>query len=254
MITEYHRPQTLAEALELLTRPDTLPLGGGTWLNSPAYKDETISVVDLQSLGWKHIRKHGHNLEVDACVTLQELAEYAGSPAALVQAIKLDAPLNIRNMATVAGALVACDGRSPFAAMLLALDAKMVVLNERGAENSLSLGEYLPLRRLPGRLVSKIIFPLNIKTAYQQVAKTPADKPLVCAALAQWSGGRTRLALAGFGRSPLLAMDGTEPDGIETAARSAYHEAGDDFASAEYRADVAATLAKRCLELVSATP
>ena len=49
----------------------------------------------------------------------------------------------------------------------------------------------------------------------------------------------------------MLAMDGTEADGIDTAARNAYHEANDEWASAEYRMDVAATLAKRCLENIS---
>jgi CO/xanthine dehydrogenase FAD-binding subunit len=42
-------------------------------------------------------------------------------------------------------------------------------------------------------------------------------------------------------------MDGTEAEGLETAARNACHEASDPFGSAEYRMDVAATLAKRCL-------
>jgi len=43
-------------------------------------------------------------------------------------------------------------------------------------------------------------------------------------------------------------MDGTEAEGVETAARNAFHEATDEWGSAEYRMDVAATLAKRCLE------
>jgi CO/xanthine dehydrogenase FAD-binding subunit len=43
-------------------------------------------------------------------------------------------------------------------------------------------------------------------------------------------------------------MDGTEAEGIETAARNAFHEATDEWASAEYRMHVAAILAKRCLE------
>jgi CO/xanthine dehydrogenase FAD-binding subunit len=42
-------------------------------------------------------------------------------------------------------------------------------------------------------------------------------------------------------------MDGTESDGLDAAARNAYHEATDDWASAEYRMDMAAVLAKRCL-------
>ncbi|NUQ86826.1 MAG: hypothetical protein HUU11_19170, partial [Anaerolineales bacterium] len=47
---------------------------------------------------------------------------------------------------------------------------------------------------------------------------------------------------------PLLAMDGTEANGLEEAATNAYHEANDEWASAEYRMDTAAVLAKRCLE------
>jgi CO/xanthine dehydrogenase FAD-binding subunit len=46
----------------------------------------------------------------------------------------------------------------------------------------------------------------------------------------------------------MLAMDGTEAQGVEAAARNAFHEATDEWASAEYRLDVAATLAKRCIE------
>ena len=48
MITAYHRPQTLEEALELLSRPNILPLGGGTLLSNP--QADPVEVVDLQSL------------------------------------------------------------------------------------------------------------------------------------------------------------------------------------------------------------
>jgi CO/xanthine dehydrogenase FAD-binding subunit len=65
--------------------------------------------------------------------------------------------------------------------------------------------------------------------------------------MTQWASGRTRLALGGFGRSPALAMDGTEAQGAETAARNACHESGDEFGSAQYRMESAAVLARRCL-------
>jgi len=74
-----------------------------------------FSVVDLQALGLTKIRKAGNNLEIDACVTLQQLLESTHCPAALTQALCLESALNIRNVATVTGALVACDGRSTFA-------------------------------------------------------------------------------------------------------------------------------------------
>jgi CO/xanthine dehydrogenase FAD-binding subunit len=100
-------------------------------------------------------------------------------------------------------------------------------------------------------LITKIIIPLSFQLDFEYVARTPADKPIVCAALAQWNSGRTRLALGGYGKSPMLAMDGTEAEGVAVAAKNAFHEATDDYASAEYRMDVASTLAKRCLESIS---
>jgi CO/xanthine dehydrogenase FAD-binding subunit len=247
MITTYHRPQTLAEALTLLSQPNSLPLGGGTLLSHPT--TDPVQAVDLQALGLNSINKKGNDLEIGATASLQSLLENSACPDTLKTAIKLEAPINIRNSATVAGTLVASDGRSPFATALLSMDARIEQATLAGSKiesKTLNSGEFLPLR--PANLIIKILLPLNTKFAFDFVSRTPADKPIVCAALTQWASGRTRLALGGYGRSPMLAMDGTEADGLETAARNAYHEANDEWASAEYRMDMAATLAKRCLE------
>jgi probable selenate reductase FAD-binding subunit len=242
MITTYHRPQTINEALALLNQPNTLPLGGGTLLAKPTA--DPVAVVDLQALGLDSLRANGNELQIGATCTLQSLLESEHCPAALKTALKFEAPINIRNSATVAGTLVASDGRSPFAASLLAMDAKVTVVSDQSSV--ISAGEYLLSK--PKGLITQIIIPLNTKFAFEYVSKTPADKPLVCAAVSQWNSGRTRLVLGGYGKTPLLAMDGTEADGIESAAKNAHHEAQDEWASAEYRMDVAATLAKRCLE------
>lgn len=245
MITDYYRPDTLSEALVLLEQPDTLPLGGGTLLST--LKPAPQKVVDLQALGLNTLKKRGNNLEIGATVTLQQLLESVNLPVALKTALKLEAPLNIRNAATVAGTLVSADGRSTLATTLLALDAK---LSLQPKNEPYELGNFLPLRgdKLRGRLITSISFPLNVKLTFESVARTPADKPLVCAALVRWPSGRTRLALGGYGVAPLLAVDGTESEGLETAARNAFHEATDEWASAEYRMDVAVTLAERCSE------
>jgi CO/xanthine dehydrogenase FAD-binding subunit len=250
MITTYHRPQTLDEALTLLAQPNTLPLGGGTLLSHPT--TDSVQVVDLQALGLDSLSKNGNNLELGATLTLQALLESEHCPAALKSALKLEAPLNIRNSATVAGTLVACDGRSTFASVLLAMDAKVEqkIFDNSKVESRISnIGDFLPIR--PQGLITSITIPLNVKLAFESVSKTPADKPIVCAALAQWNSGRTRLVLGGYGKSPMLAMDGTEADGADVAAKNTYHEATDEWASAEYRVDVASTLAKRCLEAIN---
>ena len=249
MITAYHRPQTLDEALALLNQPNTLPLGGGTLLSHGM--TDSIEAVDLQLLGLNTLTKKGNELEIGATLTLQALLDSEHCPEAMKSSLKLEAPLNIRNSATVAGTLVTCDGRSTFATVMLAMDARIDIRSSTprqaaAADSRVSnIGDYLPLR--PSGLITSITVPTNVTLAFEYVSRTPADKPIVCAALARWNSGRTRLALGGYGKSPMLGMDGTESEGVEAAARNAFHEATDDYASAEYRMDVAATLAKRCL-------
>ena len=255
MITAYHRPQTLDDALTLLAQPNAMPLGGGTLLSHGT--SDSVEAVDLQLLGLNYLTKKGNELEMGATLTLQGLLESEYCPAALKSALKLEAPLNLRNSATVAGTLVTCDGRSTFATVLLALDAKIHIKSSKADSQTAIIGDFLPLR--PGGLITSITIPTNLKLAFEYVARTPADKPIVCAALAQWNSGRMRLALGGYGKSPMLGMDGTESEGVDTsinsvqaAARNAFYEATDEWASAGYRMDVAATLAKRCLNQLRA--
>ncbi len=160
-------------------------------------------------------------------------------------------------MGTIAGALVTCDGRSPLAAVLLAMDAKLTLLNKISSaeKNSISteqikLGDFLPLRNvmLSGKLISKIEIPLNVKCRYEYVARTPSDKPIVCVALVSWKSTRNRMVVGGWGSSPTLAFDGPGSKGIEIAAYNAAHDAADEWASSEYRSDVASKLASRCLQ------
>lgn len=257
MITAYHRPKTLDEALALLTQPDARPLGGGTLLShtstalSTSGMADSAVAIDLQLLRLDSLRAGGNTFELGATLTLQSLLESEHCPEALKHAIQLEAPLNIRNSATVAGTIVACDGRSTFATALLALDAKIDIRTSKTDSQTSTIGDFLSLR--PRGLIVSVTVPLNVKFAFEYVARTPSDKPIVCLALAQWNSGRTRLAAGGFGKNPFLAMDGVSTsddllNAAQTAARNAFHEATDDYGSAEYRIDVASTLAKRCVE------
>jgi probable selenate reductase FAD-binding subunit len=249
MIINYYRPDNLPEALDLLSnaKEKAVPLGGGTFLNQPS--TEPISVVDLQALDLNEISKKGNRILVGATVTLQQLldSEFAYPYRTCIHH---EATYNIRQVATIAGSIISSDGRSPLLTSLLAINVELEALPNI---ERISLGEYLPLRgkRLQNHLIVRISIPNNVKFAYQYVARTPADLPIVCAAVAQWPSGRTRIALGGFGDVPVLAMDGPENKGAETAAQTAYREAADKWASAEYRSNVAGILAKRCVQAIS---
>jgi len=254
MIIEYHRPKTIEAALELLARPEprTLPLGGGTVLNRPS--PDPVAVVDLQALGLDRLQQTGNLLTIGAAVTLSALSAQPGLQPALVKAIQLELNHNLRQVATVGGSLVSADGRSGFATVMLALDAELEVRAHPTSgfpeREKISLGDLLPRRAeyLHRRLIVQVKFPLHVRLAYEAVARTPADLPILCVALAQWPSGRTRLAVGGFGTAPSLALDGPEAGGAEIAAQEACRGSDDEWGSAEYRSAVAGKLARRCLE------
>ena len=81
-------------------------------------------------------------------------------------------------------AKIAADGRSPLATAFLALDGVLDVMGAGKAVEQIGLGDLLPVRseKLRGRLVTRVALPLNARLAYESVARTPADLPIVCAA------------------------------------------------------------------------
>jgi CO/xanthine dehydrogenase FAD-binding subunit len=134
--------------------------------------------------------------------------------------------------------------------MMLALDTKLEMIRLNEAPKDIKLGDWLPLRKgtKPGALITSVNFPINLRVAYESIARTPADQPIICAAVAQWASGRTRLVLGGWGEAPVMAMDGPEAEGIEFAARNACSHAEDEWASAEYRQEMAGILGFRCVK------
>ena len=100
-------------------------------------------MVDLQALGLGEIKKSGNYLHIGSTSTLQQLFENPHCPDAVRTALRLEAPLNLRNAATVAGALVAADGRSSFAAAMLALDGSLII---QPNDQDLPIGDFMPLR------------------------------------------------------------------------------------------------------------
>jgi CO/xanthine dehydrogenase FAD-binding subunit len=126
------------------------------------------------------------------------------------------------------------------------LDAQIMLAPEN---DQFGVGEIFLQRPqgLQGRIITAIHIPRNARLKYEYVARTPADLPIVCIAAAAWPSGRVRVAAGGYGNAPALVLDGPEAGGVELAARDAYHDAGDQWASSDYRREMAAVLAKRCI-------
>jgi carbon-monoxide dehydrogenase medium subunit len=266
-LTEYHQPTTLDEALKLLRRTSvkTVPLAGGTSL-VPAATRDVQAVVDLNALGLSYIKTSAAardfgSLDIGATTTLQTLVDHEAvrtyADGTLVTAILDSASRHTREAASLAGSIVAAPGNSPLFTALLALEARLIVRAARSTrEEEVALPYWTPQ---PRSLILRITLPaLSAKTyaAYEKVARTPADQPIVCVAVRATADQDQlrdiRLALGGVAEKPIVI---TRPAGsIDELAQLAVSTVtpGDDyFASADYRREMVGVLASRALNAVA---
>ena len=253
---EYHRPKTIPEAVSLLGRAQ--PLGGGTALTPR--RREIAAVFDVGGLDLSTLQIQGSQVVAGAAVTLQALVEAESTlPSALVAACRQEAGWNLRNAATLGGAIMSGDGRSPFLTVLLALRPSVAFepggrqepLEALLAQRNASIGQ---------RLLTQVTFSLPESLCYEQVARSPADRPLVCLAAARWSavgeGIESSLTLGGFGAHPIRLTQAEEAarrgdlEAAGQAAQQAFADASDEWASAEYRSQVSRVLLLRVLREV----
>lgn len=246
---KYHRPQSMEEALTLLAKG--IPLAGGVSLTPRRRSIE--AAVDLQDLGLADIEVQDGHTKVGATVSLERLRAASWLPQALERACRHEAGLNVRNQATIGGLVHASDGRSPLLTALLAL--RCTLKFAPGGE-SIGLDEHLTERSGTGsRILTEMLIDLPTAMAFEAVGRSPLDRPVVCAAAARYadtgaSGPEIRLALGGFGSRPVVGYTDSSADpaaSLAAGARDAYAEAGDAWATAEYRSDVAGALAQRLL-------
>lgn len=105
----YARPETLEEALDLLTGDGAVPLGGGTDLAGQVDRGirSPSLLVDLQALELGGIRQHEDGIEIGAAAALADVAgETVLAPyAAVVEAASSAASPLLRNVGTVGGNL-----------------------------------------------------------------------------------------------------------------------------------------------------
>jgi probable selenate reductase FAD-binding subunit len=282
-VKEYHRPQGLTEAIELLRRKGirTVALGGGTWLTGEAPRD-VEAVVDVADLGLNKIVVEDNRLRIGAAMTHQALVENefvgVGAPNALNvigKTAEAMSGINIRNRATIAGAIVTADASSPLVTALLACDADVVIAGakdkSKAVQGPLDFWRVIPLSGFlayrqqvlnEGTLITEIRLPVpspDTKSSYERVARTPKDYPIVCAvasfAMKDGIAGNMRVAVGGVAPTPMRLTRlelGVERkkladffDGELDAAMRDIHPEGDWLGSAEYRTEMARVLLKR---------
>lgn len=267
-LTTIHKPNTLADAIQLLQQPGTVALAGGTALNSDKRRD-VEALVDLSALGLSYIKEANGAVAIGATTTLAAL-EQAPILRALAngvasQAAHRSASSILRNQATIAGTLI----REPDGVLAAALLALAASVKMAGKEiRSVAMADFLKETKELGKsLVTEISLPMtNPRASLQIVARTPSDQPIVCVcASARIENGiarDVRIACGGVGEWAVRAgasekiLEGqTIASLIEKSAKVAadgLSPRGDYRGSAEYRREMAVVLTRRALKELAA--
>jgi carbon-monoxide dehydrogenase medium subunit len=273
---DYYRPDTLAEAVDLLASVEgARPLAGGHSL-LPAMKlrvANPTAVVDLSRIeGLDGISRNGDSLTIGAltkhaavaaselmqsdCSILADAAAHIGDPA-------------VRNRGTLGGSIAHADPAADYPTVLTALGATVTVTGKSG-ERSIPVDEYFVDMFTPAHADGEIVTSVDVPAlgAGQGGAYVKHRHPAssyavvgVAAVVAVEDGTCTavRIAIGGVTGTPeraeaaeaaLVGQPANEE--VITAASSQVAEAlgnplGDAYASGEYRVHLAGVLTRRAL-------
>jgi carbon-monoxide dehydrogenase medium subunit len=274
----YHRPTSLDEAIELLSRDgDTRPLAGGHSL-LPMMKlrlAEPQTIVDLGRIpGLDGIEEDGDALRIGTLATHASVAEselVRSQCRVLATTAEGIGDRQVRNRGTIGGSLAHADPGADYPTVITALGATVVVQGP-GGEREIAADDFFTgvftTALEQGELVTAVRVPVmggGAGAAYEK-HRHPASGYAVAgvAAVVRVEGGKSagaRVVVGGVTGIPVRATAaeqameiGIAP--VDEAAIAAAAEKvpealsgaiGDTYASGEYRVHLAQVLARRAI-------
>ncbi|MFN8532134.1 MAG: xanthine dehydrogenase family protein subunit M [Dehalococcoidia bacterium] len=278
----YFRPETIAEAVELLDREgeDARPIAGGSALAllikqrlvQPPVLVSLANIIELQS-----VRREADGLHIGAMTShaaIEKLAGADGVPDLLTEGYRRVATRRIRNQATVGGGLAHGDPAQDPPAALLALDAAVRIVGPAG-ERTVPVDQffvdYYETILQPGEIVTELIVPPQPTGAagvyLKFLPRTADDYATVAVAVrARLDDGSlrdVRVAFVAAGPTPIRARAVEALLEGQTPRHGLLHEAGDLAASlvdplddvrgsAAYKREMAGVFLRRAVEAVAA--
>lgn len=254
-INEYFRPESIDEAYEILQTHNAAVIGGGAFLNLSEKNIE--SAVDLSKLGLDYVVEKDGQIEIGAMATLRSIETSSvikqNFSGVLAKAASSIMGVQLRNTATIGGAVYGRYGFSDILTPLLAIDASI----ELYKGGKMSLEEFMEAKVSKDILLKVTIKQEEVKASYLSVRNTSTDFPVLNAA-ATFNSGKFRICV---GARPLKAKTASETmmfiNNVEANEENAALagevaamelQFGSDIrASAEYRKELCKVLVKRCI-------
>jgi carbon-monoxide dehydrogenase medium subunit len=256
----YHRPTTVRQAVNLLTKdPEAKLLAGGHSI-LPVMKlrlAKPTALIDMGKIeGLSGIELKGRSIVIgaltrhhevansqvvkDALPVLAEVAGMIGDPA-------------VRHRGTIGGSLANNDPNADYPAAALGLGATIITSKRRIPADEFFKGLFETALE-PNEVITKVSFPLAKKAAYQKF-KHPASGFALVGVFVSKRGPDIRVAVTGAGANGVFRVKSFEealkkrfaPKSIEGMSIPADGMNSDIHGSAEYRAHLVGVMARRAL-------
>jgi len=256
----FHRPETLRQAVNLLSKNEDAKLlaGGHTLLPTmklrlagpPHLIDlsriEALAGIELAgrsvTIGamTRHVDVHTSPVVQEHAPVLAKLAGMIGDPA-------------VRHMGTIGGSLANNDPTADYPAACLGLGATIITNKRRIKADDYFTGMFSTALE-PAEIITKVSFPLPKKAAYQKFRNQASRYALVGVFVAK-RGSEIGVAVTGAGANGVFRVTAFEealkkrfsPKSIEGMTVPASGLNSDIHGSAEYRAHLIGVLARRAV-------
>jgi aerobic carbon-monoxide dehydrogenase medium subunit len=256
----FHRPETLRQAVNLLTKNEDAKLLAGGHTLLPTMKLRLASppqLIDLSRIeGLAGIAVSGRSIAIgamtrhadvhtspvvqEAAPVLAKLAGMIGDPA-------------VRHMGTIGGSIANNDPTADYPAACLGLGATIITNKRRIPADDFFTGMFSTALE-PAEIITKVSFPLPKKAAYQKFRNQASRYALVGVFVAK-RGSDIRVAVTGAGANGVFRVAAFEaalkkrfsPKSLEGLSVAADGLNSDIHGSAEYRAHLIGVLAQRAV-------
>jgi CO/xanthine dehydrogenase FAD-binding subunit len=273
----FFRPDTLAEAVQVLADSGGQILAGGTDF-FPSLGDRPVSgsVVDISAVReLKGITREPKYIRIGGLTTWTEIIKTPLPPCldGLKSAAREIGGIQIQNRGTVAGNLCNASPAADSVPPLLALDAEVELVSPEGTRR-MPLADFVvgsrKTQRRPGEILSQVFVPRTLEDAASTFVKLGARRYLVISIVMvavvididKDSGGHVREARVSVGSCSAVARRLTAlehalvgapmADGLGSRATADHLKSlspiGDARATAVYRRDAALRLVQRALD------
>ena len=256
----YHRPKSLADAVNLLKGKDEArPMSGGMTL-IPTLKQRLARPSDVVDLGGLKelagIKVEGNNVVIGGMTRHADVASSADVKAAIPALAHLAGHIGdpqVRNRGTIGGSVANNDPAADYPSAVLALGATITTNTGKHAADGFFKGLFETALG-EGELITSISFPKVEKAAYMKFPN-PASRYAMVGVFVAKSAAGVRVAVTGAGSCVfrVKAMEDALARDFSSAAIKDIKIPADGLnsdihGSAEYRAHLVGVMARRAVD------